>query len=103
MVYKKYPVWCRDRMVVGFTTTSAISAISAISWRSVLLVEETGEPGENHRHVASHWQTLSHNVVSNTPTWIFLKVVLNTIALTHPVWMNRLVKVNYASYWIYSM
>jgi hypothetical protein len=33
--------------------------ISAISWRSVLLVEETGE---NHRPVASHWQTLSHNV-----------------------------------------
>jgi hypothetical protein len=34
--------------------------ISVISWRSVLLVEETGE---NHRPVASHWQTLSHNVV----------------------------------------
>jgi hypothetical protein len=27
------------------------------------LVEETGGPGENHRPVASHWQTLSHNVV----------------------------------------
>ena len=37
--------------------------ISAISWRSVLLVEETGGSGENHRPVASHWQTLSHNVV----------------------------------------
>ena len=24
--------------------------ISAISWRSVLLVEETGVPGENHSH-----------------------------------------------------
>jgi hypothetical protein len=23
--------------------------------------------GENHRPVASHWQTLSHNVVSSTP------------------------------------
>ena len=33
--------------------------ISAISWRSVLLVEETGVPAENHRPVASHWQTLS--------------------------------------------
>jgi hypothetical protein len=31
--------------------------ISLISWRSVLLVEETRVPGENH----SHWQTLSHN------------------------------------------
>ena len=31
-----------------------------ISW-SVLLVEETGVPAENHQPVASHWQTLSHN------------------------------------------
>jgi hypothetical protein len=37
--------------------------ISVISWRSVLLVEESGGPGENDRPVASHWQTLSHNVV----------------------------------------
>ena len=28
--------------------------ISIISWRSVLLVEETGVPGENHRPSASH-------------------------------------------------
>ena len=28
--------------------------ISVISWRSVLLVEETGVPGENHRPVVSH-------------------------------------------------
>jgi hypothetical protein len=28
--------------------------ISAISWRSVLLVKETGVPGENHRPLASH-------------------------------------------------
>ena len=33
------------------------------------MVEETGAPGENHRHVD---QLLSHNVVSRTPhlTWI---------------------------------
>ena len=41
--------------------------ISVISWRSVLLMEETGVPWENHRPVASHWQTLSHNVVSRIP------------------------------------
>jgi hypothetical protein len=29
----------------------------------LLLVEKTGGPGENHRPVASHWQTLSHNVL----------------------------------------
>jgi hypothetical protein len=33
--------------------------ISAISWRSVLLVEEIGVPRENHRSAASHLQTLS--------------------------------------------
>jgi len=41
--------------------------ISDILWRSVLLVEETEVPGENHRPAVSHWQTLSHNVVSRTP------------------------------------
>ena len=40
---------------------------SSISWRSVLLMEETGRPGENHRPVLSHLQTLSHNVVPCTP------------------------------------
>jgi len=41
--------------------------ISVISWLSVLLAEGNGVPGENHRPVASHWQTLSHNVVFSTP------------------------------------
>jgi hypothetical protein len=47
-----------------FNATS--NNISVISWRSVLLVEETGVPGENHRPVASHGQTLSHNVIYST-------------------------------------
>ena len=34
---------------------------------SVILVEETGVPGENHWPVANQWQALSHNVVSSTP------------------------------------
>ena len=41
--------------------------ISVISWQSFLLVEETGVPRENHRPAVSHWQTLSHNVVSSAP------------------------------------
>ena len=40
--------------------------ISAISWQSVLLVVETGIPGEKHRLVARHWQSLSNNVVSES-------------------------------------
>ena len=31
--------------------------ISVITWRSVLLVEDTGVPGENHRPATRHWQT----------------------------------------------
>jgi len=37
--------------------------VTSISWWSILLVEETGVPEENHRPVASHWHTLSHNDV----------------------------------------
>jgi hypothetical protein len=46
--------------------SSLFNNISAISWLSVLLVEETGVPGENHRPAASHWPTLSHNIVSSS-------------------------------------
>jgi hypothetical protein len=63
----------RDCVVIGilgfwimvFNTT--FNNISVISWRSVLLVEETGVPAENHRPVASHWQTLSQNGVPSIP------------------------------------
>jgi hypothetical protein len=50
--------------VMVFNTT--FNNISVILWWSVLLM---GETAENHRPVASHWQTLSHNVVSSTPGW----------------------------------
>jgi len=38
--------------VMVFNTT--FNNISVISWWTVLLVEETGVPGENHRPVTSH-------------------------------------------------
>ena len=41
--------------------------ISVVSWQSVLLMEETGLLGENHWPVASHWQTLSQNVIHFAP------------------------------------
>jgi len=44
-------------------------SLTSLSTRSALLVEETRVPGENHRPVASHWQTLSHNVVSSSPRY----------------------------------
>ena len=42
--------------------------ISVISWQSVLLVEETGAPEENHQPAASHLQTSLHNIVV-LPEW----------------------------------
>jgi hypothetical protein len=55
--------------VRGMVFNATFNNISVISWRSVLLVEETRE---KHRPVASHWQTLSHYVVSSIPRlrWI---------------------------------
>jgi len=50
-IHRKLLFW----FVLGFIVFNAtFNNISAISWRSVLLVEETGVPGENHRPVASH-------------------------------------------------
>jgi len=63
---RNYKLSLRVRaMVMVFNTT--FNNISVILWRPVLLVEETRVPRENHSPVASHWQTLSHNVVSSTP------------------------------------
>ena len=53
--------------VRGVVFNATFNNISVISWRSVLWVEETGVPEENHRPVASHLQILSHNVVSSRP------------------------------------
>ena len=53
-------------MVMVMVFNATLNNISVISWKSVLLVEETEVPRENHGPVASHWQTLSHNVVSST-------------------------------------
>ena len=40
--------------------------ISVILWQSFLLLKETGVSRENNQPASSHWQTLSHNVVSST-------------------------------------
>ena len=42
-------------MYVGVMVFNAtFNNISVISWRSVLIVEESGVPGENHQPVANH-------------------------------------------------
>jgi len=40
---------------LNFVFNATFSNISVISWRPVLVVEEAGVPGENHRSWASNW------------------------------------------------
>jgi hypothetical protein len=50
--------------LIGFwfiVFNATFNNISVISWWAVLLVEETGVPGENHRPTASQWFILFHN------------------------------------------
>ena len=50
-----YVPYCPKRVRVRVMVfNSTFGKISVISWRSVLLVEETGVPEQNHSPVASH-------------------------------------------------
>jgi hypothetical protein len=49
-------------MVWVMTFNATFKNISAISWWSVLLVKETGVPGEKHRSVASNSQALGSRI-----------------------------------------
>ena len=87
-------------MIMLFNAT--FNNISVIPWQSVIVVEETGMSGENHRPVANHWQTYhsSHNVVSSTPRlseirthnfradrhWLQKVVVNSTTLWPRPPW-----------------
>jgi hypothetical protein len=71
-----------------------LNNISALSWQSVLLVEETGAPGEHNRPIANHWQTLSPNVYIQHTQFLMFNTILSIIptfinvtichSLTHP-------------------
>jgi hypothetical protein len=47
----------RFDLICVFVLNATFSNISAISWRQVLVVEEAGVPGENHRPWASDLKT----------------------------------------------
>ena len=52
MILHSHHVCIIGGRVIVFNAT--FNNISVISWLSILLVEKTGVPGENHRPVASH-------------------------------------------------
>jgi hypothetical protein len=81
-----------------FDTT--FNNILVISWRSVLLVGETGVPGENPRPVASHWQTLSHNAVH----LVLIKIRIKKIAIQNWKYAKRCLSTSTNTtvvYWTY--
>ena len=43
------------KLIYFWCFSATFSNISAISWRSVLVVEEAGVAGENHRPWESNW------------------------------------------------
>ena len=69
------------RVMVFYAT---FNNISIILWRSVLLVEETGVPGENYRPATIH---LSHNVVSSTPLLSEMRIH-NVSGDSHVLWFD---------------
>ena len=89
-------------MVMVFNAT--FNKISGISWRPILLMEETGLPRENHRPAASHWKTFwiqtdcnqtSKRVCEDIVTisiWMGLIIAYAYHRITHTVHCKLLVK-----------
>jgi hypothetical protein len=85
---------CNCCVLVWFMVFNAtFNNISVISWWSVLLVEETGVPGENNRPVANHWQTWPHNVVSSTPHHGLESISQYDITLWHLIQIKTIMSV----------
>ena len=80
--------------------------ISVISLWSILLVEETRVPGENHRPIASHWQTLSH--IEQNEMWNVIEMVAWKKIFRNDSWTGFLICHNkftkftifFATYWL---
>ena len=69
-------------MVICVNFNATFNNISVILWRSVLFVEETARPGENHRPVASQL----YHILLYTSTWS--RFELTTSALIAYVVVN---------------
>ena len=65
---------------------------SVLSWRSVLLVEKIGE---SHRTIASHCQSLSHDVVSGFKLTTLLVINTDCTCSVHPTSIRPGPRTNY--------
>ena len=102
----EFDFWC-------FNAT--FSNISPLSWRPVLVAEEAGVPGENHRPVASHQQTNKYvrivlvvfwnnriikqyiqHVLFNCTTSIS-EITRDIVVSTYKLWVSAI----YTGYWVF--
>jgi hypothetical protein len=88
IVVGQIPLSRRDGCwLVGFMVFNATSNyISVITWQLVLLVEETGVPGENYRRC--NWDPID---LINSATWLCLSLV-NTWILNERIALSYLSK-----------
>jgi hypothetical protein len=76
VTYNNYQCTCIKYIYIGLDLGLwCLMPLSTIFQLYHMMVSFIG--GENHRPVASQWQTLSHNVVSNTPR---LSMILTCIS-----------------------
>ena len=79
--------------------------ISDISWQTVLLVEETRVLTENHQPAASHWQTLSHNVVSSgiqthVSGYLVFKINSHKSSIYANIYIHNVIVTKYIALWV---
>jgi hypothetical protein len=90
-IYEKKYSAVRKSWVKVMVFNVTFNDISAILWWSVLLVEETRVHRENYQPATCHWQTLSHNVKSDTLPWMgfelttFVVIGTDCIVVVNPI------------------
>ena len=65
MLYWVHIAWARFELTILVVIDTDCKNMLCLLMPEVPSLQETREPGENHRPTA-HWETLSHNVVSGT-------------------------------------
>jgi hypothetical protein len=87
------PSWSWSYRVKVMVFNATFNNISVISWRLVLLVEETGVPLENHQPAAIHWKTLYQYCCIPVVVVIILSLDLQLPNQSVPTTTNIMVRI----------